>query len=98
MYTLIFTRLTGDNEEAIFWMGDFGSLAEAQQAMRDEVNDFIENKDFERRWCMISDHQAFLGSETMYDTCRFYIFDKEYCTGYQNDRNIDYQIMTGQLD
>lgn len=98
MYVLIFTRLTGSDEEAIFLDGTFDTHEKAELAMLLRVAEKIENQDFEGPWCYVESDQAFLGSSDMYDTCRYYIFDTENPVGFFNDRQTDWLSLTGRLD
>lgn len=89
MYILIFTRLTGHNEEAVFLEGVFDSKKEARKAMKERYEEIIEKQNFEREWSRMYESQAVLGSYNMEDVIRLLIFDSENPCGFQNDRRDD---------
>lgn len=90
MFTLIFTRLTGSSDEAIFLVGTYATAKEAHDEMVKQVDLKIANQGFLREWSEVLDNEAFLGAPDMYDTCRFYIFDTDNPCGFDNDRELDH--------
>ena len=93
MHILIFTRLTGHNEEAVFLEGVFDSKKEARKAMKERYEQIISNQGFEREWTWMLDDQAVLESYDMEDVIRLRIFDSENPYGFMNDRGIDWAVM-----
>ena len=85
MYILMFTRLTDGTREAVMLVGTFKHADEAQIAMRSHWENRINNLgwDAERSW--FEEDQAFCGTETMRDTCRYYIIDTDNPYGFVND-------------
>lgn len=89
MFVLIFTRLIDGTEESIFLEGTFGTKEEAQIRMRDEWTKRVTEMGWDANYSNISENQAFCGTEDMFDTCRYYIFDTERPYGFTNDINYE---------
>ena len=89
MFVLMFTRLTGGTDEAIFLLGTYETMAEAQDKMRKEWSNRIDNMGWDADYSNIYDDQAFCGTEDMYDTCRYYIFDTDNPHGFDNSLNYE---------
>lgn len=85
MFILMFTRLTDGTREVIFSLGAYDSKREAQDEMRKELAKRITEMGWDSRYSYIYGNQAFCGTESMRDTCRFYIFDTEHPYGFDND-------------
>ena len=85
MFILMFTRLTNETEEAIFLLGAYDSKEKAQHEMRTEWAKRVTNMGWDADYSYIYDNQAFCGTEDMFDTCRYYIFDTEHPYGFNND-------------
>ena len=90
MFVLMFTRLTGQ-EESIFLLGTYETHSEAHEAM---VNEYLGrvygDMGWDPKWSNYDDDQAFCGTEDMYDTCRYFIFDTEFPVGFSNDRTTEF--------
>lgn len=87
MFILMFTRLTDGEGESILLVGTFDTLAAAQKRMRSEWETRINEMDWDPDWSWFEEKQAFCGTEDMFDTCRFYIFDTENKYGFSNSIN-----------
>lgn len=85
MFALIFTRLTNGTEESIFLLDTYDSREDAHESMRKEWVKRISDMGWDADYSYIYDDQAFCGTEDMYDTCRYYIFDTEHPVGFDND-------------
>lgn len=93
MYILIFTRLTGGTEEALFLVGTYDTKDEAQEAMRNEWKNRINNMDWDADWSYFEDVQAFCGTKDMYDTCRYFIVDTDHPYGFACDTKCDHDAL-----
>ena len=90
MFVLMFTRLTGQ-EESIFLVGTYDTREEAYDAMRDKWTARVfGDGGWDPDWSRLYDDQAIVADESLYDTCRYFIFDTEHPVGYSNDRTIEF--------
>lgn len=92
MYVLIFTRLTGSDEEAIFLKGTYETYEEARESMQKCIL-FHEDRGFNREWWRIEKWQAYLGAPDNHDIIRYHIFDTEHPVGHVNNRLDDWDFI-----
>lgn len=85
MFTRLTARLTDETREAIFLGGTYDTKEKAQEVMHKAWTRRIEHMGWDADYSNISENQAFCGTESMCDTCRFYIFDTEHSYGFEND-------------
>lgn len=89
MFILMFTRLTNGTVEAISLVDTFETKAEAQSAMRKAWVKRVYDGGWDADYSKVYEYQAFCGTEDMFDTCRYYIFDTEHPYGFTNDINYE---------
>lgn len=84
MFILMFTRLTNVTEESIFLVDTYDTKEQAQEVMRNEWDKRVYGMGWDADYSYIDDLDALCGTEDMYDTIRYHIFDLDNPCGFQH--------------